>query len=123
MNALILKHQLCGLGACVARAHPGIFSGLLRSSKGHVGCYARLGPQWFTAHTEILDCPHTAYAILVSQCTHPFAGKATNIFTYDIQQTEALDRALASAVQELLKVATDALLTKMDNDVAMPLAA
>ena len=175
---------------------------------------------WFSAHTEILERPHTAYAILVYQCTHPFAGKATNVFTYDIQQTEALDRAFASAafrmgrllktidtkrftwftrehyfayrgkevvkyvsrnrraiykmlnvetmlmnsilkfsivdipklgldnatavlrrqfatqlgrfssefdlsdrVEELLKVATDALLTKMDNDVAMPLAA
>jgi hypothetical protein len=57
--------------------------------------------EWFQAHPEILLRPHTAYSILVYQCTHPFAGKATNIFTYDIQQTEALDRAFASAAHRL----------------------
>jgi hypothetical protein len=57
--------------------------------------------EWFQAHPEILLRPHTAYPILVYQCTHPFAGKATNIFTYDIQQTEALDRAFASAAHRL----------------------
>ena len=56
---------------------------------------------WLREHPEILLRPHTAYAILVYQCTHPFAGKATNIFTYDIQQTEALDRAFASAAHRL----------------------
>jgi hypothetical protein len=57
--------------------------------------------EWLQAHPEILLRPHTAYPILVYQCTHPFAGKATNIFTYDIQQTEALDRAFASAAHRL----------------------
>jgi hypothetical protein len=38
---------------------------------------------------------------LVYQCTHPFSGKPTNIFTYDIQQTEALNRAFASAASKL----------------------
>jgi hypothetical protein len=57
--------------------------------------------EWFQAHPEILLRPHAAYSILVYQCTHPFAGKATNIFTYDIQQTEALDRAFASAAHRL----------------------
>jgi hypothetical protein len=37
----------------------------------------------------------------VFQCTHPFAGKATNVFTYDIQQTEALNRAFTSAASKL----------------------
>ena len=45
--------------------------------------------------------PHTAYPILVYQCTHPFSGKPTNMFTYDIQQTEALNRAFASAANKL----------------------
>ena len=45
--------------------------------------------------------PHTAYPILVFQCTHPFSGRPTNIFTYDIQQTEALNRAFASAANKL----------------------
>jgi hypothetical protein len=53
--------------------------------------------EWFAANPEIMLRPHTAYPILVFQCTHPFSGKPTNIFTYDIQQTEALNRAFASA--------------------------
>lgn len=56
---------------------------------------------WFAANPEILLRPHTAYPILVYQCTHPFAGKPTNIFTYDIQQTEPLNRAFASAAHRL----------------------
>lgn len=57
--------------------------------------------EWFSQNVEILLRPHTAYAILVYQCTHPFSGKPTNMFTYDIQQTEALDRAFASAANKL----------------------
>src|SRR5207248_4285006 len=57
--------------------------------------------EWFAANPEVLLRPHTAYPILVFQCTHPFAGKPTNIFTYDIQQTEALNRAFASAANKL----------------------
>src|SRR5438270_13663241 len=57
--------------------------------------------EWFHANPEVLLRPHTAYPILVFQCTHPFAGKATNVFTYDIQQTEALNRAFTSAASKL----------------------
>jgi hypothetical protein len=57
--------------------------------------------EWFNANIEILQRPHTAYAILVYQCTHPFSGRPTNMFTYDIQQTEALNRAFASAAYRL----------------------
>jgi len=57
--------------------------------------------EWFAANPEILMRPHTAYPILVYQCTHPFSGKPTNMFTYDIQQTEALNRAFASAANKL----------------------
>ena len=53
--------------------------------------------EWFNANVEVLLRPNSAYAILVYVCTHPFSGKPTNMFTYDIQQTEALDRAFASA--------------------------
>jgi hypothetical protein len=56
---------------------------------------------WFHAHTEVLLRPHTAYPILVYQCTHPFSGRPTNMFTYDIQQTETLNRAFASAAYRL----------------------
>lgn len=62
-------------------------------------CWVR---EWFTVNAEaILVRPHTAYPILVYQCTHPFAGRPTNTFTYDIQQTDALNRAFASAVNKL----------------------
>ncbi|MDQ2775403.1 MAG: hypothetical protein M3Y57_10885 [Acidobacteriota bacterium] len=57
--------------------------------------------EWFNANPEVLLRPHTAYPILVYQCTTPFSGKPTNIFTYDIQQTEALNRAFASAASKL----------------------
>jgi hypothetical protein len=57
--------------------------------------------EWFHAHTEVLLRPHTAYPILVYQCTHPFSGRPTNMFTYDIQQTETLNRAFASAAYRL----------------------
>ena len=57
--------------------------------------------EWFTANTEVLLRPKAAYPILVYICTHPFSGKPTNMFTYDIQQTETLDRAFASAAARL----------------------
>jgi hypothetical protein len=57
--------------------------------------------EWFQANPDVLMRPHTAYPILVYQCTHPFAGKKTNIFTYDIQETEVLNRAFASAARKL----------------------
>ena len=57
--------------------------------------------EWFANNPEVLLRPHTAYPILVFQCTHPFSGKPTNMFTYDIQQTEALQRAFASAASKL----------------------
>lgn len=57
--------------------------------------------EWFHANPEILTRPYTAYSILVYQCTTPFSGKPTNMFTYDVQQTVALNRAFASAAAKL----------------------
>lgn len=57
--------------------------------------------EWFQANPEILLRPHSAYPVLVFQCTHPFSGRPTNIFTYDIQQTDALNRAFRSAANKL----------------------
>lgn len=57
--------------------------------------------EWFNAHTDVLLRPKAAYPILVYVCTHPFSGRPTNMFTYDIQQTEALDRAFVSAASRL----------------------
>ncbi|HEX4228601.1 MAG TPA: hypothetical protein VHZ07_08015 [Bryobacteraceae bacterium] len=75
-----------------------VYSGVSKAIQGALRGWVL---EWFQAHPEILLRPHTAYSILVYQCTHPFAGKATNIFTYDIQQTEALDRAFRSAAHRL----------------------
>ncbi len=57
--------------------------------------------EWFNIHQDVLLRPKSAYPILVYVCTHPFSGRPTNMFTYDIQQTEALDRAFASAACRL----------------------
>ncbi len=57
--------------------------------------------EWFAANQVVLLRPKLAYPILVYVCTHPFSGRPTNMFTYDIQQTEALDRAFASAAVRL----------------------
>lgn len=57
--------------------------------------------EWFTSNQDVLLRPKSAYPILVYVCTHPFSGRPTNMFTYDIQQTEALDRAFASAAVRL----------------------
>ncbi len=74
------------------------YSAVSKAMQGAMRGWVR---EWFASNAEILLRPHTAYPILVYQCTHPFSGKPTNIFTYDIQQTEALDRAFASAASKL----------------------
>jgi hypothetical protein len=74
------------------------YSSVSKAMQGALRGWVR---EWFAANAEILLRPHTAYPILVYQCTHPFSGKPTNIFTYDIQQTEALERAFASAASKL----------------------
>lgn len=57
--------------------------------------------EWFVSNMEILQRPNAAYAILVYQCTHPFGGRPTNTFTYEIQQTDTLNRAFRSAAHKL----------------------
>jgi hypothetical protein len=74
------------------------YSAVSRAIQGAMRGWVR---EWFQANPEVLMRPHTAYPILVYQCTHPFAGKRTNIFTYDIQETEILNRAFASAAKVL----------------------
>ncbi len=57
--------------------------------------------EWFAANIDILQWPHAAYSVLVYQCTHPFSGRPTNIFTYEIQQTETVRKAFRSAANKL----------------------
>ena len=58
---------------------------------------------WFAGNMDILQNHHAAYALLVYQCTHPFSGRPTNIFTYEIQQTEMLHKAFRSAAKKMGK--------------------
>lgn len=74
------------------------YSAVSKAIQTTLRCWVR---EWFKDNAEILLRPHTAYPILVYQCTHPFSGRPTNMFTYDIQQTEALNRAFASAANKL----------------------
>ena len=74
------------------------YSGISKAIQTAMRAWAR---EWFNANQEVLLRPKSAYAILVYICTHPFSGRPTNIFTYDIQQTEVLDRAFASAAVRL----------------------
>jgi hypothetical protein len=71
-----------------------VYSHVSRATQSAMRGWVR---SWFRANPEILQRPHAAYSYLVYICTHPFSGKPTNIFTYDIQQTEMLRRAYASA--------------------------
>jgi hypothetical protein len=57
--------------------------------------------EWFASNMEILQKPHASYALLVYQCTHPFSGRPTNTFTYEIQQTDTINRAFRSAANKL----------------------
>ena len=59
---------------------------------------------WFYAHLEVLRRYHTAYQIIVYFSAHPFRGRPTNIFTYDIQRPETVQCAFASAAYKLRKV-------------------
>jgi hypothetical protein len=75
------------------------YSTVSRAMQGALRDWVR---EEFAAKAErLLSRPHTAYPILVYQCTHPFAGRPTNTFTYDIQQTDSLNRAFVSAANNL----------------------
>jgi hypothetical protein len=50
----------------------------------------------FLANPAVLNRPHAARPIIVYIATHPFGGKRTNTFTYDVQ-SGMLDAALRSA--------------------------
>ena len=57
--------------------------------------------EWFHANLDVLAYPHTACQILVYFCTLPFRGRRTNTFTYDVQDTALVSRALASSARML----------------------
>ena len=57
--------------------------------------------QWLHDNPQIFERRVGAYSLLVFSCTRPFRGRATNLFTYDIQQTATLDQAFRSAARML----------------------
>ncbi len=52
--------------------------------------------EWFLSNPDVLNRPHAARPIIVYIATHPFGGRPTNTFTYDVQ-AGMLDAALRSA--------------------------
>jgi hypothetical protein len=74
------------------------YSAVSKAMQGAMRCWAR---DWFAGNMDILQRPHAAYAVLVYQCTHPFSGRPTNIFTYEIQQTDVVHKAFRSAANKL----------------------
>jgi hypothetical protein len=52
---------------------------------------------WVRDHPEAMERRVSGYSLLAFACTRPFRGRSTNLFTYDVQQTSAVDRALNAA--------------------------
>jgi hypothetical protein len=75
-----------------------VYSQVSRAMQGAMRRWVRA---WFHANPELLQRPHSAYPFLVYMCTKPFYGRPSNVFTYDIQQTEVLMRAYRSAAARM----------------------
>lgn len=52
---------------------------------------------WLRSNPEAIERKAAAYPLLAFSCTRPFRGRTCNLFTYDVQQTSALDQALRTA--------------------------
>lgn len=50
--------------------------------------------EWVRLHPQVLERRVSGYSLLVFSCTRPYRGRTTNLFTYDVQQTSAVDQAL-----------------------------
>jgi hypothetical protein len=74
------------------------YSAIARSLQAALRQWVR---DWFLLNPAVLARPHTAQPIIIFICTHPFRGKRTNTFTYDVQQNGMLDLAFASAASRL----------------------
>ena len=54
-------------------------------------------------HPEIFERKPAAYALLMFECTPPYRGRTTNLFTYDIQQHAVFERVARAATHKLRK--------------------
>jgi hypothetical protein len=52
---------------------------------------------WLRENPESLERKVSGYSLLAFSCTRPYRGRSTNLFTYDPQQTAAVDHAIRAA--------------------------
>lgn len=53
--------------------------------------------EWLRENPDVLERKVSGYSLLAFSCTRPYRGRSTNLFTYDPQQTAAVDQALRAA--------------------------
>jgi hypothetical protein len=53
--------------------------------------------EWLRNNPAAIERKTSFYPLLAFSCTRPFRGRTCNLFTYDVQQTSALDNALRTA--------------------------
>jgi hypothetical protein len=53
--------------------------------------------EWLRENPEVMERKVSGYSLLAFSCTRPYRGRSTNLFTYDVQQTAAVDQALRAA--------------------------
>jgi hypothetical protein len=53
--------------------------------------------EWLSMNPDAIERRVSGYSLLAFSCTRPFRGRTTNLFTYDVQQTSVVDRALRTA--------------------------
>lgn len=53
--------------------------------------------EWLRQNPEAIERKVSGYSLLAFSCTRPYKGRSTNLFTYDVQQTAAVDQALRAA--------------------------
>jgi hypothetical protein len=53
--------------------------------------------EWLKQNPDALERKVSGYSLLAFSCTRPYRGRSTNVFTYDPQQTTAVDHAIRAA--------------------------
>jgi hypothetical protein len=53
--------------------------------------------EWLRENPEAMERKVSGYSLLAFSCTRPYRGRSTNLFTYDVQQTAVVDRAVQAA--------------------------
>jgi hypothetical protein len=53
--------------------------------------------EWLKQNPDTLERKVSGYSLLAFSCTRPYRGRSTNVFTYDPQQTTAVDHAIRAA--------------------------